>query len=51
VAAEDLEEAISSHPVIAQLPPTAVIGELLRLELVALGPPGAPSSGGPGVAL
>ncbi len=47
VAAEDLEEAISSHPLIGDLPPTTKIRERLRLELRALGPPGDRPSGGP----
>lgn len=48
VAAEDLEEAISSHPTIAELPGTAAVRELLRLELVALDPTDPPSSDRPG---
>lgn len=47
VAAEDLEEAISSHPMIAELPGTTAIRQLLHLELTALGSPGTPSSDRP----
>lgn len=46
-----LDEAISSHPKIADLPRTTAIRELLRLELIALGPPGTPSSDRPGAAI
>jgi Flp pilus assembly protein TadD len=48
IAAEDLEEAISSHPEITDLPRTAAIREQLHLELRALGPPGNPPSDRPG---
>lgn len=51
VAAEDLEEAISSHPEIAELQRTAAIREELRLELIALGPPDSPPSDQAGTAL
>ena len=51
VATEDLEEAVSTHPEIADLPPTAAIRELLRLELAALGPAGTPTSDRPGAAI
>lgn len=51
VASEDLDEAISSHPKIADLPRTTAIRELLRLELIALGPPDTPSSDRPGAAV
>lgn len=50
VAAEDLEDAISSHPEIGDLPRTAAIREHLRLELIALGPPANPPSDPPGTA-
>ncbi len=50
VAAEDLEDAISSHPEIAELPRTAAIREELRLELIALGAPDSPPSDRPGTA-
>jgi tetratricopeptide (TPR) repeat protein len=50
VAAEDLEEAISSQPEIAELPRTAAIREQLRLGLIALGPPDTPPSDRPGTA-
>ena len=42
VAVEDLEEAIATHPEIAELPSTPAIRELLRRELRALGPRRAP---------
>jgi Flp pilus assembly protein TadD len=51
VAAEDLEEAISSRPEIGELPGTAAIRERLRLELIALGPPGSPPSDRPDAAI
>jgi tetratricopeptide (TPR) repeat protein len=51
VAAEDLEEAISVHPEIAELSRTARIRELLRLQLRTLGPPDTPSSDGPSAAI
>ncbi|MEO8423468.1 MAG: tetratricopeptide repeat protein [Actinomycetota bacterium] len=47
VAAEDLEEAISSHPRTAELSGTTAIRQLLRGELIALGPSGTPSSDRP----
>lgn len=50
VAAEDLEEAISSHPLIGDLGPTTAIRERLRLELRTLGPPGEPPYDRPGSA-
>lgn len=46
-----LDEAISSHPKIVELPRTTAIRELLRLELIALCPPGTPSSDRPGAAI
>jgi hypothetical protein len=47
VAVEDLEEAISARPEIAELSRTASIRELLRLQLHTLAPLGTPSSDGP----
>jgi tetratricopeptide (TPR) repeat protein len=51
VANDDLEEAISAHPAIADLPQTTAIRQLLRLELAALGPAGTPTSYRPDAAI
>ncbi len=48
VAVEDLEEAIESHPGIAEIPATPAIRELLRGELRALDPTRSPPSASPG---
>ena len=50
VAAEDLEEAISSHPSIGDLASTTAFRERLRLELGALGPCDEPTPDRPGSA-
>jgi Flp pilus assembly protein TadD len=50
VAAEDLEDAISSHPSIGNLASTTALRERLRLELRALGPSDSPPADRPGSA-